>query len=303
MPSRRQDSLRELAETLGYELELQTVPSSVHAGTFPSPRIDLVYVLLDPMGYAADVGPQALPDDAILARTIMLCVGPAPAEPTRPELMLLRRAGAVFAVDQRWVVALGRAGIRARLVRPGFTRRHNYFDPAAVRPIDVAVVGASTPRRTRYMDRAERVLSRLDGVVQMADDESPSTAAWSLPADAKWPLLTQTKVVMNLHGDENDRLEWSRVLDAIHAGAVVVTEHSSGIAPLVAGEHLLVASADALPFVAELLVRDPQRLAAVRDAAYKRLSNWIPFALGVAVLRAAVVELVGEPLPRAVVAL
>ena len=91
------------------------------------------------------------------------------------------------------------------------------------------------------------------------------------------------------------------MLDAIHAGAVVVTEHSSGIAPLVAGEHLLVASADSLPFVAESLVRDPERLAALRTAAYERLSSWIPFALPVAVLRAAIVELVGEPVPPDVV--
>ena len=57
------------------------------------------------------------------------------------------------------------------------------------------------------------------------------------------------------------------------------------------------ASADSLPFVAESLLRDPERLAALRTAAYERLSGWIPFALPVAVLRAAIVELVGEPVP------
>ena len=55
-----------------------------------------------------------------------------------------------------------------------------------------------------------------------------------------------------------------------------MTEHSSGIAPLVAGEHLLVASADSLPFVAESLVRDPERLATLRTAAYERLSSVDP---------------------------
>ena len=153
-------------------------------------------------------------------------------------------------------------------------------------------VGAHTLRRTRYLNRAASVLARLNCALYLADSERSS-----LPADAKWPLLAQTKVVVNLHSGDETRLEWRRVMDAIHGGAAVVTEHSSGIAPLVAGEHLLVASADSLPFVAESLVRDPARLAAMRTAAYERLSTWVPFALPVAVLRAAIVELVGEPIP------
>jgi glycosyltransferase EpsE len=114
--------------------------------------------------------------------------------------------------------------------------------------------------------------------------------------DERWALLSQTKVVINLHCGEQTLLEWRRTLDAIHAGAVVVTEHSHGIAPLTPGEHLLVSSPDALPFVAESLLRDPPRLARIREAAYERLRNWIPYALPVSVLRAALVELVGEPI-------
>jgi hypothetical protein len=78
---------------------------------------------------------------------------------------------------------------------------------------------------------------------------------------------------------------------------VVVTEHSSGIAPLNPGQHLLVAGADALPYVVEDLLGDGQRVARLRSQAYERLTNWIPYALSVAVLRAAIVELVGEPVP------
>ncbi len=158
-------------------------------------------------------------------------------------------------------------------------------------------LGAHTLRRTRYLNHAARVLARLNCAVHIAPPEPAAGETSSFLADSRWPLLEQTKVVINLHCGEQTRLEWRRVLDAIHAGAVVVTEHSSGIAPLEAGEHLLVASADSLPFVAESLVRDSERLAALRTAAYERLSEWIPFALPVAVLRAAIVELVGEPVP------
>ena len=236
----------------------------------------------------------------VLARTIMLGVEPPPSDASDPHLELLRRAGSVFAIDQRAVLGLSRLGIRARLVRPGYTRLHDHFCPERERPIDAVFLGAHTLRRTRYLNRAAEVLARLNCRMHIAPPEPAAGETPSFLADSRWRLLEQTKVVINLHSGEQTRLEWRRVLDAIHAGAVVVTEHSSGIAPLVAGEHLLVASADSLPFVVEALVRDAERLAALRTAAYERLSQWVPFALPVGVLRAAIIELVGEPVPLGV---
>lgn len=297
--SPRQDpSLRELAEVLGHELALQAVASSLHLGGFPEPRPDRVYVLLDPGSYVAAEGEAALPDDAILARTVLLCADMPPTDPRDPSLDVLRRAGSVFAIDQRDAVTLSRLGIRARLVRPGYTRVHDHFDPQRERPIDVIFLGAPSPRRTLHVDDAARVLLQLNRAVHVG---TPELAAGDTPrpsAERRWSDLQQAKVVINFHPGESTRLEWGPVLDAIHTGAVVVTEHSSGLAPFTAGEHLLVASADSAPYIAEALLRDPGRLAAMRAAAYGRLSTWVPFALPVAVLRAAIVELVGEPLPQ-----
>jgi Glycosyl transferase family 2 len=289
--------LRELAATLGHELELQAVPSSMHLGGFPASRPNRVYVLLDPLSYTAIEGERALPDEAILKRTIFLCVEPPPAESADEHLDLLGRAGAVFVLDQRSVIAMHRLGIPARLMRPGYSKSVNHFDPDSPRPIDVMFLGAHSRRRTRYLSRAARVLSRYNCLLQVSGDGPSPGDTSSFLAQSRWPLLAQTKVVINLHCGDESRLEWRRALDAIHAGAVVVTEHSSGITPLVAGQHLLVASPDSLPFVAEALLRDEERLAALRSQAYERLSTWIPYALPVSVLRAAVVELVGEPVP------
>ena len=61
MSARQHYPLRELAATLGHELELQAVPSALHVGTFPDTRPNLVYILLDPSGYVALEGDQALP--------------------------------------------------------------------------------------------------------------------------------------------------------------------------------------------------------------------------------------------------
>jgi Glycosyltransferase like family 2 len=297
MSAAQPHALRELAHTLQYELGLQAIPSSLHLGRFPDKRPDRIYVLVDPCGYAAIEGEQALPDDAILKRTIFVCAEPPPAGSSDNHLDVLRRAGAVFALDQRVRIAMHRLGVPARLLRPGYSKSLDHFDHEAVRPIDVMFIGAHSLRRTRYLSRAARVLSRHNCLLHISERSSNREDAGPFLGEDRWSLLAQTKVLINLHSGEDTRTEWGRVLDAVHAGAVVVTEHSSGIAPLIPGEHLLVASPDSLPYVVEAVLRDGQRLAALRAGAYARLSSWIPFALPVSVLRASVVELVGEPVP------
>jgi Glycosyl transferase family 2 len=295
MSPRQSQPLRELAATLGHELELQAVPSSLHMGGFPEPRQTLVYVLMDPEGYVAIEGERALPGDRILRRTVFVCAESPPAATEDERVALLRRAGAVFVLDRRSVAAMHRLGISARLIRPGYAKSLDRFDPAAPRPIDVLFLGTHSLRRTKYLSRAARVLSRHNCVLQISDYTPNAGDTSASLAEARWPLLAQAKVLISIHRDEQSRFDWGGALDAIHAGVVVVTEPSGGVAPLVAGEHLVVSGADSLPYVVEDLLGDEQRLARLRSGAYERLRAWIPYALSVAVLRAAVVELVGEP--------
>jgi hypothetical protein len=300
MSPRQPHRLRDLAATLGNELELQGVPSSVHIGEFPEPRPSLVYVLLDPQAYVAEEGREALPPDGILRRTIFVCTEPPPA-PYDEHVALLRRAGSVFVLDRPSIAATHRHGIPARLITPGYSRSLDRFDPIAPRPIDVLFLGTHSLRRTKYLGRAARVLSRYNCCLKVSEHTFDASESNGAPAEARRSLLAQAKVLISIRYAEQPRFDWAGALDAIHAGAVVVTEPSVGMAPLVAGEHLAVGSADALPYVVEALLGDEQRLARLRSGAYERLKAWIPYALSVAVLRAAIVELVGEPLPSGAV--
>ena len=300
MSHRQSYELRELAATLQHELHLQAVPSSLHMDGFPEPQPRLVYILLDPQAYVAKEGNQALPGDRILRRTIFLCAEPPPSAADDDHIALLRRAAAVFAVDDGSVAAMHRLGILARLIRPGYSTVLDRFDPTAPRPIDVMFVGAHSLRRTKYLGRATRVLARHNCVLEISEKTPDADDTSSPLGQDRWSLLAQAKVLISLHRDHQSRFDWHGALDAIHVGAVVVTEPSSGIAPLVPGEHLVVTSADSLPYVVEELVEDEERLARLRSGAYERLRTWIPYALPVAVLRAALVEMVGEPVPSGV---
>ena len=137
-------------------------------------------------------------------------------------------------------------------------------------------LGTHSLRRTKYLNRAARVLARHNCLLQISDDTPSPGATSSFLAQGRWPLLARTKVLISLHRDEESRFDWRGALDAIHAGAVFVSEHASGVSPLVPGEHLVTASADALPYVVEELLEDESRLARLRTQAYERLSDVDP---------------------------
>ena len=290
---------RELAETLLAELTLQGMPGEVSLGEFPGVEargpLPPVYVIVDPARFLTAAA-GGLPERALLRRTIVVWTEGPPA--ARDDMLVdqLRWAGAVFATDQRSVASLHRAGVRARLLRAGYSARLDHFDSAAPRTVDVAFIGVQTPRRDSHLLRLAAALAdsrlRFDVAPAPPRADEPEAAL----AAPRWNVLAATEILLGIHAGEDRGFPWASMLDGIHAGAVVVCEPSSAIAPLVPGEHLFVASAEAMPHVVRALLRDPDRLRATRQAAYERLRDWIPYALWASVLRAAVVELIGEPL-------
>ena len=101
--------------------------------------------------------------------------------------------------------------------------------------------------------------------------------------------------MLNLHRGDDPRLEWRRVLDAVLSGTVVVSEQSDGLTPLVAGEHLVVGGPDALAYLADALLSDAERVERCASPHMSGSAIGCPYALPVSVLRAAIVELVSEP--------
>ena len=277
---------RELAETLCFELGRQDVPGNVRGHGFPEAAEGRIAVVVDPLGYVDAEGRDALPGDAGLRRAIFVC-DEAPSSPVEEAgLELLGQAGAVFVLDQRALVALQRLGLGPRLLRPGYSTSLDHFSDSSPRELDVLVEGSPSARQEPYIRRAVEVLSRRGRSVR---------GGASFDAANRWEDLTAATIVINLHRDDDPRLEWRRVLDALHCGTIVVSEHSDGITPLAAGEHLIVGGPDALAYLADALLSDTERLERMRVSSYERLRNWLPYALPVSVLRAAIVELVSEP--------
>ena len=274
-------------------------PPRCISGAFPSRDPARVYVLLDPSGYVAHEGDAALPADEVLRRTIFLCAeATAVGDGRRRHMLCSRSAGAVFALDQRSVVALHRPGIPARLIRPGYSESLDRFDPQAPRPIDVDVPRHAQPAADQVSEPRRACALRVTTACCRSPITRPTAGDTSSPlAQGRWPLLAQTKVLISLHRETS--LGWT--------GAVRLTRCTRGRwsspSPRAGSRHWYRESicwwrAPTLsPTSSRLCCATSTGSLSLRSAAYERLSSWVPYALPVAVLRAAVVELVGEPVP------
>ncbi|MBO0767654.1 MAG: glycosyltransferase [Solirubrobacterales bacterium] len=298
--ARHQDwATRDFAETLRYELDLQGVPSSVHEDGFPLPRPGVVYVLVAPREFISLAGASAVPSDSILARTVVV----SNEHPDRVAqgddvyLDLLRAAGAVFEVNIRSVGELHRKGVHARTLRPGYSKPRDHYDADAERPIDILFYASRSAHRTAGLAQLADTLARHNVSLTIADPAASNTieSATYLGA-SKYQRLSQSKILLDLHAEATPHLDWNRMLDAMHCGAVVVTEPAVALAPFTPGQQFVAAPRESMRFVLEQLLSDPDELARIRSSAYERLSSWLPFGLSVGVLRAALVELVGRPI-------
>ncbi len=264
-------ALSELVEAVCAELRLQGVDVSL-GDRFAPPEADRVWCLVSPHGLSGD----AVPGDPILRRTVVLA---SRTPPDGAERELLRRAGVVFALTPGAVTELGRLGVAARLLRPGWSAGLDHFDAAAPRPLEIAFTGAGSPRGDDWLVAARTVLAAHE----------------ICPVSAADPRLQRARLAVHVPPVAGMRLGWQPMLGAALSGAVLVTEPASDLEPFVPGEHLLVASGDALADVVAAALTDPERLSRIRAAAHKRARSWLPLALPVSFLRAAIVELLAVP--------
>lgn len=259
----------ELADALRSELESLGVESSIAVGDFPELHEGRVYVLVPPHEYAELQGGR-LPW-RLLNRTIFICA----EQPGTPwfdtNLRLTHLGGAIFDVNRASVRRLRRLGIAADHLPLGYTPAWDHFDAAANRDVDLVFMASMTERRERILSRWATDLWRHRSRLVISDNlrPNPETSRSFLSGDDKWALLARTKLLLNLHRTDAPYFEWQRVLDAIHCGAVVVTEPSTDFDPLVPGEHVISGRAETLHLIAEELLEDEERRRKMAVAAYE----------------------------------
>ncbi len=151
--------------------------------------------------YVVNEGEEALPSHGILRRTIFVCTGHRPRASRKRCRPAAQGRRGVRSRPARWWRCIGWAS-RPGCIRPGYSKALDRFDPTAPRPIDVLFLGAHSLRRTKYLSRAARVLSRHNCVLQVSED-TPNAGDSQLPTGGG-PLAAAGpgEGLISLHRDE-----------------------------------------------------------------------------------------------------
>ena len=139
------------------------------------------------------------------------------------------------------------------------------------RQVDIAFLAGRTPRREQFIAGAGGMLWEWRTDLRFFSWHRPVLAErrFFSTGPAKFDVLADTRILLNVHRGEEPYFEWARVLDAIANGCVVASETSVGVEPLVPGVHFLMAPFEHLAEQAIALAFDELRRTAMAEAAYK----------------------------------
>ena len=171
--------------------------------------------------------------------------------------------------------ALRRRGITAAHLPLGYVASMDQWrnQPHANRSIDIGLLAGRTPRREQFIGGAAGQLWEWRTDLRFFSWHRPRRAsdATFFTGDAKYQRLADTRILLNVHRDDEPYFEWARVVEAIANGCVVATETSVGIEPLEPGVHMVMSPLEHLAEAAIALAFDEPRRAAMADAAHQLL--------------------------------
>ena len=272
---------------------------------FPQPEEDLVYLYV-PHEFHPLVYPEAAPSLVQRRRTVALCTEQPGTAWFEEAAAIAAGCGAAIDINELGVEELRRRGVDARFMRLGYVPSWDHWggDESVERPIDVTFQGGYTARRAQALARCAPVLAHRTASLHVFETHLPHQADHPhfLSGERKWEALRRSKIIVNVHRQPLAYVEWQRLVGAMANGCVVVTEHCLGFDPLVPNEHFVAAAYDHLQDAVDALLRDPEMLRDIRQAAYALWRDRHPLVESAAVLSETIAELAAEPLMERLVA-
>lgn len=262
--------MNEILGLVAHEISEHGVEASVVLDAFEETDDGTVFVFI-PHEHRATTDDRARPTRPQLARTIAFCVEQPGTEWFELSSRVAATAGAVFDISRVAAGELQARGTPAEHFRIGYSRYWDRWlrDESIERLTDVIHLGTEEPRRLRALASYASTLARHRTRILLPPvAPKPQERPDFLTSSAKWLALRDSKVLLNIHRQELGYFEWIRVLEAVCNGCVVVSESSRDSAPLVAGEHFLAGRVETLGLLADSLLRNPERAAELRLAAY-----------------------------------
>lgn len=257
----------EAAHGIGRALQACGCTVSVIEDRLPPVRANRATLVLAPHEVYPHLGASSSELEKSLAHTILICTARPSAIGWDRSLRYATRARAVLDISDAGVTAFAAAGLQVRRFRIGYEPAIDHsVGGIETRPLDVVFLGTSTPRRQRLVAAAAPYLSRRDIDLRFTE----GVASRANPVDgfvsgeAKYRLLAQTKIALNLHPADDPLFEWLRAREALSNGCLFVSELSSGATPLDPGRHFVSVNHSHLGATLDRLLDEPARLEEIR---------------------------------------
>ena len=141
-------------------------------------------------------------------------------------------------------------------------------------PPDLLFLGSASVRRLELLSGCGWVLARHDCQLVISDNAAPNTASsptFLVGEEENASCLARSRLLLNVHSGEDPYFEWLRLAEAMHCGAVVLTEPAIESEPYQPGKHFLSAAGSSLPHAIAAALEDESLLADVRGTAYEML--------------------------------
>jgi hypothetical protein len=277
---------RELAAALVFELEQLGGRGRIVVGDLPPQVEGSVTVLLPPHEFVSLTELDLSP--AVLGRSILISAEQPTSSFFAANVALAHRAGAVLDINHRAVRAYQDAGVPAGHLQLGYSQAWDKREDVPERDIDVLFIGRATKRRELALALYADVLERFNCQFILSDNRTPNSDEGLnfVTGEGKLRLLARSKVLLNVHGEDEPYFEWLRAAEAISSGCVVVTEHSTDMEPLRPGVDLIAASYESLGLLTAGIIDDRERRARMALEAESRLRSSAPLATAAARLLA-----------------
>lgn len=240
------------------QLHLDTLPS-----THPSP--DKLQIVVTPHEFYN----LFLANNASPARTMeltrhvhLLCTEQPETHWFETNLHWAHHSLGVADINPLSVAAYRARSLRALQLPLGYhpSLQHGQDDrPHSARRHDLTFLGSMTPRREEFFARHADFFTRHSchlRFVPLGFAKTKETRSY-LSAEKRNELLSESRILLNLHYSKQRYFEWHRILLGLSNGCCIISEASGGHGPLVPGRHFVMVEPEDLIEACEYYLAHP----------------------------------------------
>ncbi|MGI8430869.1 MAG: glycosyltransferase [Chthoniobacterales bacterium] len=138
------------------------------------------------------------------------------------------------------------------------------------RATEITFLGSLTPRREEFFARHADFFSRRRCHLRFVPLHFAKTAATRsyLSAARRNELLSDTRILLNVHYSEQRYFEWHRMLVGLANGCCIITETCDGYGRLVPGEHFIMVEPENLIPACEYYLSQPNECARIAEQGF-----------------------------------